>query len=118
GGLGKPRLNCQFSAGRLRGRRPSFLTHLVARECGEAVEPDQKVNILLVDDKPAKLLVLESILADLGQNLVKADSAREALRYLLSQDFAMILLDVNMPGMDGFELAELIRHRQRSEHTP
>ena len=68
-----------------------------------------KVNILLVDDRPDKLLALESILADLGQNLVRAYSGREALRALLQQDFAVILLDVNMPGMDGFETAAMIR---------
>jgi len=76
------------------------------------------VKILLVDDNPANLLALESILADLGQELVKAYSGRQALRYLLNQDVAVILLDVNMPGMSGFETAELIRRRKRSEHTP
>jgi len=82
------------------------------------VEPEQKVNILLVDDSPAKLLALETILADLDQNLVKAHSGEEALRHLLRQDFAAILLDVSMPGMDGFETAEMIRRRKRSEYTP
>jgi len=76
------------------------------------------VKILLVDDNPANLLALESILADLGQELVKAHSGRQALRYLLNQDVAVILLDVNMPGMNGFETAELIRRRKRSEHVP
>ena len=76
------------------------------------------MKILLVDDNPANLLALESILADLGQELVKAHSGRQALRYLLNQDVAVILLDVNMPGMSGFETAELIRRRKRSEHTP
>jgi PAS domain S-box-containing protein len=82
------------------------------------VPDDQKVDILLVDDRPDKLLALESILAELGQNLVRAYSGREALRALLQQDFAVILLDVNMPGMDGFETAEMIRARQRSQRTP
>src|SRR5439155_20205122 len=59
-----------------------------------------------------------SILAQLGQNIVKAASGRQALGYLLRQDFAVILLDVNMPGMDGFETAELIRGRPRFEKTP
>ncbi len=76
------------------------------------------MKILLVDDNPANLLALESILADLGQELVKAHSGRQALRYLLNQDVAVILLDVNMPGMNGFETAELIRRRKRSEHVP
>jgi len=76
------------------------------------------MSILLVDDRPDKLLVLEAILAELGQNLVKAQSGKEALKHLLSQDFAVILLDVNMPGMDGFETATLIRQRKSSESTP
>ena len=79
---------------------------------------EQKVNVLLVDDRPDNLLVLETILADLDQNLVCATSAREALRFLLTEDFALILLDVQMPGLNGFELAELIRERERTQHTP
>src|SRR5215831_11583493 len=85
---------------------------------GQTVGSPLKANILLVDDSPTKLLALESALASLGQNLLTARSADEALRYLLHQDFAVILLDVNMPGMSGFELAELIRRRERSRHTP
>jgi PAS domain S-box-containing protein len=79
---------------------------------------DDRVSILLVDDRPDKLMALEAILGDLGQNLVRAYSGREALRALLQQDFAVILLDVNMPVMDGFETAELIRSRLRSQQTP
>ena len=71
-----------------------------------------------MDDNPGKLLTLETVLADLGQRLVKAASGEEALRCLLGADFAVILLDVNLPGMDGFETAALIRQRKRSEHTP
>lgn len=82
------------------------------------MRPEEKVNILLVDDRPENLDALESVLADLGQNLVRAASGREALRRVLQQDFAAILLDVQMPGMDGFETAELIRERERSQHTP
>src|SRR3954471_5022830 len=77
-----------------------------------------KIDILIVDDLPEKLLVLESILEGAGQNLVKARSGEEALRRVLEQEFAVILLDVNMPGMDGFETAELIRRRKKSSHTP
>ncbi len=79
----------------------------------------EKVNILLVDDQPANLLALESILAgmpDLGP--VRADSGRHALKQLLERDFAVILLDVQMPEMDGFETASLIRERERSRDTP
>ena len=79
---------------------------------------EPKVNILLVDDQPENLLALEAILESLGENLVKATSGAEALRCLLHQDFAAILLDVQMPGMDGFETATLIRSRGRSRQTP
>jgi signal transduction histidine kinase/DNA-binding response OmpR family regulator len=78
----------------------------------------EKANILVVDDLPGKLLVIESILAELDQNLVAVTSGEEALRRVLEQEFAVILLDVNMPGMDGFETAELIRRRRKSAHTP
>jgi PAS domain S-box-containing protein len=79
---------------------------------------DAKAHILLVDDRPENLLTLETVLADLGQNLVKANSSAEALRLLLKHDFAVILLDVQMPDMDGFEAATLIRERDRSRYTP
>jgi signal transduction histidine kinase len=78
----------------------------------------EKVNILLVDDQPGKLLAHEVILMDLGENVIRASSGREALEYLLKMDFAVILLDVNMPDMDGFETAALIRQRPRLERTP
>jgi len=76
------------------------------------------VNILMVDDSRDKLLAMESVLAPLGPNLVKAYSGEEALRILLRQDFALILLDVNMPGMDGFETAQMVRKRRSLEHIP
>ncbi|HTL29088.1 MAG TPA: response regulator, partial [Tepidisphaeraceae bacterium] len=79
---------------------------------------DDKVNILLVDDKPEKLLALEAVLEELGENIVRAYSGREALRALLKEQVAVILLDVNMPGMDGFETASLIRQRKNSEDIP
>jgi signal transduction histidine kinase/CheY-like chemotaxis protein len=79
---------------------------------------EEKVNILVVDDVPDKLLTMEAILEELGQNLVCVGSGREALRRLLYEEFAVILLDVNMPDMDGFETAALIRQRKRSESTP
>src|SRR5688500_10845793 len=80
--------------------------------------PESKVNVLLVDDRPENLLAMESILADLEQNLIRATSGREALRFLLIEDVALILLDVQMPGLNGFEFAELIRERERTQHTP
>src|SRR4051812_11500916 len=79
---------------------------------------EQKVNILLVDDQPGKLIAHEAVLQELGENIIKATSGRDALECLLKDDFAVILLDVNMPGMDGFETAELIRQRPRFEKTP
>ncbi|HEY0008250.1 MAG TPA: hybrid sensor histidine kinase/response regulator, partial [Tepidisphaeraceae bacterium] len=79
---------------------------------------DAKANILIVDDRPDKLMSLEAVLHELGENIVTATSGREALRHVLANDFAVILLDVNMPGMDGLETASLIRQRKRSEHTP
>ena len=77
-----------------------------------------KAKILIVDDVPEKLLSLQVILEELHQIIVPASSGADALRKLLDDDFAVILLDVNMPGLDGFETAELIRQRRRSEHTP
>jgi CheY-like chemotaxis protein len=82
------------------------------------VDAAPKAHILLVDDNPIKLLALESALAGLAQQVSKARSADEALRWLVHQDFAVILLDINMPGMSGFELAELMRQCERSCHTP
>jgi signal transduction histidine kinase len=74
--------------------------------------------ILLVDDRPEQRLALSALIAELGQSVVEAPSGREALRCLLQREFALILLDVNMPEMDGFETASLIRQRKSSEHTP
>src|SRR3982751_6542251 len=84
----------------------------------ERAATDFPVNILLVDDQPANLLALEAMLGNLGQNLVKVTSGEDALRALLDQNFAVILLDVQMQGMDGFETARLIRERDRSRRTP
>lgn len=79
---------------------------------------DSKVSILIVDDNPDKLLSIEALLDDLDLKIVRAHNGREALRYVLAQDFAVILLDVNMPDMDGFETAQLIRQRRVSAHIP
>ncbi|MBA2581706.1 MAG: EAL domain-containing protein [Thermoleophilaceae bacterium] len=75
-------------------------------------------GILLVDDRPENALALEGILAPLGQDLVRADSGEQALKQLLRRDFALILLDVQMPGLDGFETARHIKLRERSRHIP
>jgi two-component system, sensor histidine kinase len=78
----------------------------------------ERVNILLVDDRAENLLALEAILEQLGQKLVRANSGPEALKMVLSEEFAMILLDVQMPGMNGFEVAEIIKSREKSRTIP
>jgi len=78
---------------------------------------DERVNILLVDDQPAKLLSYEVILSDIGENLIKASSGREALEHLLKTEIAVVLMDVCMPELDGFELAAMIRDHPRFRKT-
>jgi len=78
---------------------------------------DDRVNILMVDDQPAKLLSYEVILGELGENLIKAASGKEALEQLLKNDIAVVLMDVSMPELDGFELAEMIRQHPRFQKT-
>jgi signal transduction histidine kinase len=82
------------------------------------MDADDRVSILLVDDQPSRLLTYESILSGLGQNLVSARSGLEALEKLMRQEFAVVLLDVSMPDMDGFEAARLIHEHPRFEKTP
>lgn len=79
--------------------------------------PDDKVNILLVDDQPAKLLTYRTILEDVGENLLSASNATEALELLLKNDVAVVLIDVYMPDIDGFQLAAMIRNHPRFEKT-
>lgn len=85
---------------------------------GAGVPDSATANILIVDDQADKLLVFRTVLEELNQNLVTMQSGEDALRWLLENDCAVILLDVNMPGMDGFETAQLIRAHPRSSHTP
>ncbi len=80
--------------------------------------PSESAKILLVDDRPDKLVALTAVLSELGQEIICANSGKEALRLVLSHDFAVILLDVSMPVMDGYEAASLIRKRRKSEDTP
>ena len=75
-------------------------------------------KLLLVDDQPANLVSLEAILEDEGRTLLKAESGQEALKILLKEDVSLVLLDVQMPGMDGFEVAELMRQRKDTQTIP
>src|ERR1700739_4308773 len=77
----------------------------------------EKVNILMVDDQPGKLSTYEAILSELGENLVKASSGKQALEILLKNDIAVVLMDVNMPEIDGFEMAEIIHQHPRFQKT-
>src|ERR1700758_1320618 len=91
-------------------------TEITSNPVSEPSEPatsDDRVNILMVDDQPGKLLTYEAILSDLGENLIQATSARQALEVLLRYDIAVVLMDVSMPELDGFELADLIRQHPR-----
>src|SRR4051812_37333731 len=81
-------------------------------------EPPNGGAILLVDDRPANLLALEAVLEPLRRRLVRASSGEEALKCVLEEDFAVILMDVQMPGLDGFETAALIKQREASRHIP
>src|SRR5215468_7007680 len=95
------------------------MSSVIAKSTAENdTSPAKKVKVLLVDDTPENLISLEAALETLGEELVLARSGKEALRCLLENNFAAILLDVKMPDMDGFETAELIRSRPRSRHTP
>src|SRR4051812_33521602 len=78
----------------------------------------EQVDILIVDDRAENLLALEAILEPLDQRLVRASSGADALRRLLERDFALILLDVQMPGMNGFEVAQMIKTRERTRYVP
>src|SRR6202044_2862322 len=89
----------------------------VAASLKYCMSPSEKVNILLVDDQQAKLLSHEVVLAEMGENLLKAASAREAFQILLKNDVALILIDVCMPDLDGFELASMIREHPRFQNT-
>ncbi|HEY6228991.1 MAG TPA: ATP-binding protein [Verrucomicrobiae bacterium] len=93
-----------------RGAEPHAPKHPAKLGRGE-------VSILIVDDTPENLIAIEAVLSDIGR-LVKVTSGQEALRMLLKEEFAVILLDVNMPGMNGFETAALIRQRKNTEHVP
>ena len=98
----------------VRAHRADLAAHVSVDLSPRASE----VKLLLVDDQPANLLALEAVLEGLGHRLVRANSGEDALKCLLQDDFAVILMDVFMPGMDGFETAQMIRERERSRFTP
>src|ERR1700694_1297159 len=79
---------------------------------------DEKINILMVDDQPGRLLSYEAMLSGLGENLINAHSGMEALEHLLTTNIALVLMDVSMPGMDGFETAQMIHEHPRFQNTP
>src|SRR5215471_12059204 len=81
-------------------------------------QAEERINILMVDDSPTNLLALEAILRGSDRNLIPISSGKDALRYLLDNEAAVVLLDVYMPGIDGFETAQLIRGREKSRETP
>src|SRR4051812_25604621 len=97
-------------------RAPDLQSFAFIREA--SMNPAQPVNILLVDDHPQNLVALSAILEDPAYNLVTAASGPEALGILLKMDLAVILLDVMMPGMDGFEVASLIKQREKTRTIP
>src|SRR6266404_5508302 len=100
-------ISCQYCADGCTAKRES-----------DPIPMSEKASILVVDDLPEKLLVFQTILEDLGENLVMVRSGSDALREVLAREFAVILLDVNMPDIDGLETAKLIRQYKKSAHTP
>src|SRR5262249_32438239 len=99
------------------GTASLLAAHVAPSLAGNAMNQGDKVNILLVDDQPAKLLSYEVILRDIGENLIKASSAKEAFEQLLKTEIAIILVDVCMPDLDGFQLASMIRDHPRFQKT-
>ena len=88
------------------------------RDAPTASLDDEPINILLVDDEPRNLTVLETVLMDPGYRLVCAESAEQALLALVAEEFALLVLDIQMPGMSGFELAQLIKQRKKTAGVP
>src|SRR5687768_5072673 len=82
------------------------------------MQAKNKINLLLVDDHTDNLIAMRAILEELGENLVMVDSGKKALRRLLDEEFAIVLLDVDMPLMDGFEVAAMMRQIKKLQHTP
>src|SRR5579859_5996847 len=106
-----------MSAGSTNGGTVNPAAQGLVESFKKGMSVQEKVNILIVDDQPGKLLSYEAILSELGENLVQATSAKQALEKLLKLDVAVVLMDVSMPEIDGFELAELIREHPRFQKT-
>ena len=104
----------------LKRRRPSDSAPPAAAAAGTVREaaPTDPINILIVDDEPINLTVLETVLENPGYRLVRAESADQALLALMAQEFALLILDIRMPSMTGLELAQLIKQRKKTEHIP
>jgi PAS domain S-box-containing protein len=107
-----------FASEVARAREAGAEAYPLDSPAAHAGELPVDVDILIVDDRPENLLAIENILSSKDYNLVRATSGHDALRRILDQDFAVILVDVVMPGMDGFELATIIKQRERSRYTP
>src|SRR5204862_289556 len=117
---GGRRLGLSGQAGQYRAavqRAQALAAPLTEATMDTSVASADEVNILLVDDQPAKLLSYEVMLQELGENLIKASSAREALEQLLKREIAILLVDVCMPELDGFQLAAMIREHPRFQKT-
>ena len=97
---------------------PTVGSPAIARGVASALRKDEPINILIVDDEPKNLTVLETILDDPGYRLVRAESADQALLALVVEQFALIILDIRMPGMTGFELAQMIKERKKTARVP
>src|SRR5436190_20101624 len=115
--MGAMNSTSDLSSGQDRTQENS--TTMVDKSAPQAsAQADEPVNILLVDDEPRNLTVLESILEDPGYRLVPAESGDQALLALVASDFAVMVLDIHMPGMNGFELAQLIKRRPKTASIP
>ena len=102
-----------------RAKVPALSLHVGGQEEPAALKVDQgPINILIVDDEPANLIVLETVLDDPGYRLVRAQSPEQALLTLVEEEFALLILDIRMPGMTGFELAQLIKQRKKTAGVP
>src|SRR4051812_9342339 len=104
------------AAAAARAARPTLVRSISAPV--DTLPEDPRVNILIVDDEPKNLMVLETVLDDPGYRLLRAESGEEALLALMTEEFAVLVLDIRMPGMTGFELAQMIKERKKTARVP